>query len=66
MLLVLKRTVLGTQKNCLIETIGSFEHPKHMQKQMCKKIFTFLAQFFCLSKPVCLPTVKHIVSHHVA
>ena len=31
---------------------GSFEHPKHMFKQMGKKIFTILRSKLCLSKPV--------------
>ena len=32
---------MGTQKNCLNETVF-FEHPKHMLKLMGKKIFTIL------------------------
>ena len=31
---------------------GSFEHPKHMLQLIGKKIFTFYAENFCLSKPV--------------
>ena len=30
----------------------SLEHPKHMLKIMGKKIVTFLAEKFCLSKPM--------------
>ena len=42
-----KTYVVGTQKNCLIETVllsrdSSFEYPQHMFKLMDKKIITIV------------------------
>ena len=47
---------MGTQKNCLNETV-LFEHLKHMGK----KTFTILRSKFCLSKP--MSVIFSIVAH---
>ena len=43
-----KTYVVGTQKNCLNEAV--LEHPKHMLKNMGKKIFTVLVTLFVFVK----------------
>ena len=40
---------MGTQKNHLNETDGSFEYPKQLLKLMDKNIFTILLSKMCLS-----------------
>ena len=40
----------------------SSEHPKHMLKLMDKKILTFIAQHFCLSRPMYNPFLVTAVS----
>ena len=50
--------VLDTQKNCINETL-LFEHPNHMLGLIDKKIITFYAQIFLLSRPMCELAIWH-------